>query len=394
MSEEQFDRPPSDGQGGGQQQQQPGGETADVGFAEPDTSAGEQASFEATAEMLSGVPDEVRSAHQLAAEALKGQDRSGLQTVQLAPGQAHASAGETQINAVAIGPTEPGAGEPGKMALHVFTAEESTSEQVRSLMASTLGVQGVEDEQAVPLVTHKASFETQVFSFKIRPAPGGVSVGHYKVTAGTLGCLCIGRSSPRNSRLMILSNNHVVGNSNYSQFGDCVSQPGYYDGGRCPGDQVAITERFVPLRYGGGVNYVDAATAWCWPDRVRRELLYRYGGGLYLYRIGSSPIYPQLGMIVGKSGRTTELTQGRIVYLNWSGWVGGYPGGSAFFSGQFLVQSTTGGTFSAGGDSGSVVWQWTSGLPPVGLLFAGGGGYTICSPMPWVTYLLDVNLYT
>jgi hypothetical protein len=38
-----------------------------------------------------------------------------------------------------------------------------------------------------------------------RPAPGGVSVGHTSITAGTLGCLV-----RREGQLHILSNNHVV----------------------------------------------------------------------------------------------------------------------------------------------------------------------------------------
>jgi hypothetical protein len=50
--------------------------------------------------------------------------------------------------------------------------------------------------------------------FRIRPAPGGVSVGHFAITAGTLGCLALGLNPPRNNRLMVLSNNHVLANSN------------------------------------------------------------------------------------------------------------------------------------------------------------------------------------
>jgi hypothetical protein len=33
-------------------------------------------------------------------------------------------------------------------------------------------------------------------------------------------------------------------------------------------------------------------------------------------------------------------------------------------------------------------------LTPVGLLFAGGGGYTIANYMPYVVSALDINLYT
>src|SRR5207247_1162936 len=44
---------------------------------------------------------------------------------------------------------------------------------------------------------------------KMRPAEGGVSIGHYRITAGTLGVL-----ARRGGRPVILSNNHVLANGN------------------------------------------------------------------------------------------------------------------------------------------------------------------------------------
>ena len=44
---------------------------------------------------------------------------------------------------------------------------------------------------------------------KHRPAPGGVSIGHPNITAGTLGMVI-----PTDSGRYILSNNHVLANSN------------------------------------------------------------------------------------------------------------------------------------------------------------------------------------
>jgi hypothetical protein len=363
-------------------------------FTEPPSGAaeGEQAAFalDATA-LTAGFPSQLLDAHGAIAEALKGQARSGVSTASLE------ERGEIEsIEGVGLGLGEPDGGPPGQPTLNVFVSERLTPETVREALVDGFGATAAGD---APLsVRYSGKFEALAFDFKIRPAPGGVSVGHYRVTAGTLGCLAIGRNPPRNSRLLCLSNNHVLANENNAVFGDCISQPGTYDYGgnytsaACGPHQIAILERFVPLQFGGGVNYVDAATGWCWPDRVRRELLYRYGGGLYLYRIGSNPQYATLGRLVGKSGRTTELTQGLVVTVNWSGWVG-YRSGSAYFVGQTVVQDR-GYDFSRPGDSGSVIWNWESGLPPVGLLFAGGGDYTIANPMPWVTYFLDINLYT
>jgi hypothetical protein len=357
-------------------------------FTEPPSGAaeGEEAAFVPDATSLTaGFSTQLLDAHGAISEAIRGQVTSGVSTVSLE------GEGLTSIEGVGLGLGEPGDGPPGEPTLNVFVSERTTPEKVRETVVDGFGVAAAGD---APLtVRYAPKFQAQAFDFRIRPAPGGVSVGHYRITAGTLGCLAIGRNAPRNNRLLCLSNNHVLANSNNAVFGDCIVQPGPYDGGRCPQDQIAITERFVPLKFGGAVNYVDAATGWCWPDRVRRELLYRYGGNLYLFRIGSNPQYATLGRLVGKTGRTTELTQGRVVAVNTNVTVGGYPGGSAFFVGQTIVQDL-GYDFSRGGDSGSVIWNWESGLPPVALLFAGGGDYTIGNPMPWVTYFLDINLYT
>ncbi|NLM97856.1 MAG: hypothetical protein GX175_09675, partial [Halanaerobiaceae bacterium] len=44
---------------------------------------------------------------------------------------------------------------------------------------------------------------------RYRPAPGGVSIGHYKITAGTLGAIV---KDNKTGEPMILSNNHVLAN--------------------------------------------------------------------------------------------------------------------------------------------------------------------------------------
>ncbi|MBK8022682.1 MAG: hypothetical protein IPK19_14925 [Chloroflexi bacterium] len=84
---------------------------------------------------------------------------------------------------------------------------------------------------------------------RFRPTiPGGVSMGHYKITAGTLGAIVRDRAT---NELLILSNNHVLANSNDALKGDPILQPGPTDGGKNPGDMVATLERFIPLRYVG-----------------------------------------------------------------------------------------------------------------------------------------------
>ena len=82
---------------------------------------------------------------------------------------------------------------------------------------------------------------------RFRPlVPPGVSIGHYKVTAGTFGTLVTDRTS---GERLILSNNHVLANSNDAQPGEAILQPGAIDGGLNPGDAIATLERFIRLRY-------------------------------------------------------------------------------------------------------------------------------------------------
>lgn len=78
--------------------------------------------------------------------------------------------------------------------------------------------------------------------------PSGVSVGHPLVTAGTLGAMV--RDTETGERL-IVSNNHVLANSNAALVGDPVLQPAATDGGERPDDVVGTLLRFNTLRFIG-----------------------------------------------------------------------------------------------------------------------------------------------
>lgn len=82
---------------------------------------------------------------------------------------------------------------------------------------------------------------------RYRPViPSGVSMGHFKVTAGTLGAVVRDRNT---GERLLLSNNHVFANSNDAMIGDAILQPSPMDGGQNPGDLVARLEKYVRLRY-------------------------------------------------------------------------------------------------------------------------------------------------
>jgi len=245
-----------------------------------------------------------------------------------------------------------------------------------------------------------------------RPAPGGVSIGHYKITAGTLGSSV--RDAASGERL-ILSNNHVLANSNDANSGDAILQPGPIDGGNADSDTIATLERFVRLKFAeepsncgvaqwvadaanfvarllgsssklvviredpAAVNQVDAALARPVADSdLLNEIL----------DIGevSGIAEPTLGMGVRKSGRTTAFTTGQITVLEAIIDVNYGSGRTARFEGQ-IVSSP----MSQGGDSGSLLVAGDS-LQAVGLLFAGSNQATIFNPIGDVMAALSIEL--
>ena len=280
-------------------------------------------------------------------------------------------------------------GVPGEPSLTLFTESPLPQEQLLSQVAESAGTRALSTVpvEQVPV----GSVDAYSFRGRHRPAPGGVSVGHVNITAGTLGSRAIGLTAPWSNRHLILSNNHVLANSNNAQVNDSIVQPGPADGGRHPGDQIAVLARWVPINFGGAANFVDAAFGWAWHDRIRGEQYFLSGGAAAYYRTGTAPLAASLGMVVGKSGRTTGLTQGRVTQIGVSVNVN-YQGRIALFRNQIAIQSVNANPFSAGGDSGSLIWQWATGLRPVGLLFAGGGGTTFANPIGAALAALNIRL--
>ena len=98
----------------------------------------------------------------------------------------------------------------------------------------------------------------------------------------------------------------------------------------------------------------------------------------------SATASPAVGMTVQKSGRTTGHTTGTIGSINTNVTVQYQPtcgsGKKRDFSdtNQVVINSTT---FSAGGDSGSLILTNTSCAHPVALLFAGSSSTTIGNPI-------------
>ena len=247
---------------------------------------------------------------------------------------------------------------------------------------------------------------------KYRPAPGGVSIGHYLITAGTFGC-----SVKKDNKRYILSNNHVLANSNDADIGDDILQPGPTDGGSRPADVIGKLYDFVPISFGnGGGNGSDcpfAATA--------AGILNSISAGLGRKTRLKPVVYPEaaenlvdaaiaepvnqddikdeilgignisgieeagLGMSVKKFGRTTEFTTGSILQIDVTSTVNYGGGKTATFVDQLMA-----GNMSAGGDSGSAILSEDNKI--VGLLFAGSSSSTIINRIQNVFQLLNIGL--
>jgi hypothetical protein len=219
----------------------------------------------------------------------------------------------------------------------------------------------------------------QTLKGRIRPVEGGYSVGHYKITAGTMAtAVCDSTPYPGiPRRYYMLSNNHVLANSNNANIGDPILQPGPYDGGTYPGDLVARLYRFVPIRFDGTCNYVDAAIAEGEFHDLDREVYWiGYVKGVATVAVNT---------IVQKTGRTTSYTTGSVTAINATVNVN-YGGGLV---GRMCRQIVTT-NMSAGGDSGSLLCDMNENA--VGLLFAGSSSVTIHNDIRYVQALLGIRV--
>ncbi len=219
------------------------------------------------------------------------------------------------------------------------------------------------------------------FKSKIRPLTPGYSIGHYRITAGTFGCLVRDVCPP--CRVHILSNNHVLANSNASHIGDPILQPGHVDGGAYPADLIARLSRFVPIYFGhpDRYNLVDAALALPTDQRNVTASIVNIG-------IPKGTVEAALGMGVIKSGRTTETTTGKVIGIDVSVGVGYGSSGVAYFRNQILTTN-----MSKGGDSGSLLLSKADQLA-TGLLFAGSDKVTVHNNIVNVLMALGVEIIT
>jgi hypothetical protein len=260
--------------------------------------------------------------------------------------------------------------------------------------------------QAVPMASGTATVTlltqgqaTQTGAIELGTSGSNI---HASVTSGNTITCCggtLGSLVVRNGTNYILSNNHVLANSDAGHAddtgpaGDAITQPGLIDNqcqitGTTP---VANLSKFFMLE-GNPPNPVDAAIAQIVPGMVETS-----GNILLLGATADTngvpvagaphagPLVPVTPGItkVAKSGRSTGLTCSTVeatpatFSVNYSKTCGGSTSFTVMYSNQIGV---SGGDFSQQGDSGSlIVTQDTA--DPVGLLFAGSDTDTVANPI-------------
>jgi hypothetical protein len=213
----------------------------------------------------------------------------------------------------------------------------------------------------------------------------------------------------------ILSNNHVLARSSLGKDGEAIDQPGEP---RCPAGSQGLTvanlsmSQQAPLKptttftttpcdkapspCGFAPKNVDAAVAQIVPTTVDTSGAILDLGAAGATSIGAAAPSSTLGDPatvlaangkVAKSGRTTGLTCSTLAAINITttvpydascGAADSAPGGfTAAFKNQIAVN---GGTFSAGGDSGSLIVTADT-ARPLGLLYAGSPANTFANPI-------------
>jgi S1-C subfamily serine protease len=269
--------------------------------------------------------------------------------------------------------------------------------------------------------------------FNHRPMMAGISCGHFSITAGTLGLFV-----EKDGKPYILSNNHVMADSNKAKIGDPIYQPGPYDGGRSRHTVAHLSE--FPVISFAARNKVDAALAEVVgydapaeeppvvvedPKPEKRNFLQKIWDAIvsffrFIFRNPQKEVEPlppiadeppmtpseavafsntmlnfpmpitgnlaevDVGDRVQKSGRTTGYTTGEILAEGATVEVEFDAGQVAIFEDQIIADN-----MSAGGDSGSVVFNMNG--DAIGLLFAGSDTVTILNPIQTVFAELGIT---
>lgn len=280
---------------------------------------------------------------------------------------------ESPVAAIGIAPLQ---GKQYKLAVRLYRGQEALQEQ----LLRGLG----RHEGEIDLVTGVR------YQPRLTVEAGG-SVGHYKITAGTLGGFV-----EDNANYYVLSNNHVLANSNQCFGGDPILQPGPAD---IDGNfkVIARLHSWYPLSKDER-DGVDAALA-TFTGEVDSFYPWDYTG---VGRIGKTAVSNRFSVArVIKRGRTTGVTRGTVSAFELDGVAIDYGTASdpaiIVYDDQIeLTGDPSDQAFSQPGDSGSFIIDRDT-MQPYALLYGGGADSqgidrTLAHFMPSVLGAMKVKL--
>jgi len=211
-------------------------------------------------------------------------------------------------------------------------------------------------------------------------------IGRLYCCGGTLGSLIT-----RDGTRYILSNNHILARSGSASAGESDVQPGLIDENCSTNPAVynivgTFPGNIVPL---GSAN-VDVGLS-----TANTSIVDTTGSIIDVGVPCSATQVAGIGAAVTKSGRTTGQTFGTVQATNVSVSIQYQKGcvqGKKFVISYTNQVSITPGTFSGGGDSGSLILSNnTSNHHPVALLYAGSSSVTIGNPIADVVAALNAG---
>jgi endonuclease G len=216
---------------------------------------------------------------------------------------------DPNITSVGIGYKESGGQPTGELVLKFTVGQKVAPELLQTVptrpIPETITANGIEFETDVVERTFAPQpipvLEATKSDRKTRrnPIVPGISIGHVHVTAGTLGCVV---ADAKTGEPLILSNWHVLHGAT-GQLGDPIVQPGPADDNRVAENKAGVLVRsFVGLAG-------DCALARPSGRRIDDEVL---DLGVAVRRLAD----PELGDVVVKSGRTTDVTYGVVTRVH------------------------------------------------------------------------------
>ena len=253
----------------------------------------------------------------------------------------------------------------GELSLQ-FTVDQKTAEPEAlgsEPIPESIVVDGVEVPTDVIERSYRPSFrvvgEASPPNAKLRldPIMPGISVGHVRVSAGTIGCIVYDRND---GTPLILSNWHVL-HGPAGALGDVVVQPGPHDDNRLDGNRLGRLAR----SHLGAAG--DCAVATIEDRRFETEIPEL---GVTPEQLGE----PELGDKVIKNGRTTGVTHGIVrrvdvlAKLNYGSAGEHFIGG--FEIGPDPAKPPVDGEISRGGDSGAA-WMFKTNTGKASKVLAG-----------------------